>query len=210
MGRRTPSIGEIVLIRTFAGGPAGHRRLASTGLLPMRRLPAASPSSSRAPRSSATVGGRAAPPARPQALDAYIKLLRASETLVGRLQTALNPDGLTVGQLGVLEALLHLGPLSQRDLAVKLLRSSANVCTVVDNLERAGLVERQRSRQDRRVVDVHLTAAGDAQIRRVFPRHAAEIQRLLAVLDPAEQEMLAALCRKLGLGIQKLPPPRRP
>jgi MarR family 2-MHQ and catechol resistance regulon transcriptional repressor len=176
----------------------------------MRRVPAASPSPPRAARSSASVGGRAAPPDRPLPLDAYIKLLRASETLVGRLQTALNPDGLTIGQLGVLEALLHLGPLSQRDLAVKLLRSSANVCTVVDNLERAGLVERQRSRVDRRVVHVHLTASGDALIHRVFPRHAAEIQRLLAVLDPAEQETLAALCRKLGLGIQTLPPPRRP
>ena len=75
-----------------------------------------------------------------RALDAYIKLSRASGTIDARLAANLARHGLTSGQLGVIEALMHLGPLSQGELGRKLLRSGGNVTTVIDNLERRGLV----------------------------------------------------------------------
>ena len=63
-----------------------------------------------------------------RALDAYIKLLRATESVVARLSHQLRDEnGLTVSQFGALEALLHLGPMSQRDLGTKLLKSSGNI-----------------------------------------------------------------------------------
>ena len=61
-----------------------------------------------------------------RALDAYIKLSRASGTLDGRLAANLARLGVTTGQLGVMEALMHLGPLSQRELGRKLLRSGGS------------------------------------------------------------------------------------
>ena len=51
-----------------------------------------------------------------RALDAYVKLSRASGTLDARLAINLGRLGLTTGQLGVMEALMHLGPLSQGSL----------------------------------------------------------------------------------------------
>ena len=54
----------------------------------------------------------------------------------------LSDHNLTISQFGVLEALYHLGPLSQRQLADKILRSSGNLTMVIDNLERDGLVRR--------------------------------------------------------------------
>ena len=42
-----------------------------------------------------------------RALDTYIKLSRASDSIDSRLAAALAREGLTTGQLGVLEALLH-------------------------------------------------------------------------------------------------------
>src|ERR1700739_263785 len=95
-----------------------------------------------------------------RALDIYIKLTRATETIDARLAAKLAQQGLTPGQLGVLEALMHLGPLAQCDLGRKLLRSGGNVTTVVDNLERRRLVRRRRSEEDRRVMTVDLTASG--------------------------------------------------
>jgi MarR family 2-MHQ and catechol resistance regulon transcriptional repressor len=139
-----------------------------------------------------------------RALDAYIKLSRALETIGGRLDEAL--DGtVTHGQLAVLEALLHLGPLSQRDLGRKLLRSNANVSTVIDNLEKAGHVTRCRDAGDRRLVTVSLTRTGRALIERVFPVHAARIAELMGELSPEEQEQLGALCKKLGLAVASKP-----
>ena len=135
-----------------------------------------------------------------RALDAYIKLLRASDSIVGRLgQNLRAEDELTLSQFGVLEALLHLGPMCQRDLGAKILKSSGNVTMVVDNLEKRGLAKRQRGAADRRMVEVHLTRAGRALIARIFPRHAAQITAEMGRLSAAEQEQLGALCRKLGL-----------
>ena len=135
-----------------------------------------------------------------RALDAYIKLVRASESVVGRLgQNLRAEDDLTLSQFGVLEALMHLGPMCQRELGVKILKSSGNVTMVVDNLEKRGLVARRRSVEDRRVTEVDLTAKGRALIKGIFPRHAAEITAEMGGLTAAEQKQLGALCRKLGL-----------
>ena len=135
-----------------------------------------------------------------RALDAYIKLVRASESVVGRLgQNLRAEDDLPLSQFGVLEALMHLGPMCQRELGVKILKSNGNVTMVVDNLEKRGLVARRRSVEDRRVTEVDLTAKGRALIKGIFPRHAAEITAEMGRLTAAEQKQLGALCRKLGL-----------
>ena len=104
---------------------------------------------------------------------------------------------------GVLEALLHLGPLSQCEVARKLLRSDGNLTLVVNNLEKAGLVHRQRDPVDRRRVILHLTASGRKTIAGVFPDHLARIVELLSVLTADEQITLGNLCRKVGLAAQR-------
>jgi MarR family 2-MHQ and catechol resistance regulon transcriptional repressor len=138
------------------------------------------------------------PPEEVRALNTYIKLVRAAESLAARLSGPLADAALTETQFGALEALYHLGPLCQRDLGTKLLRSGGNITLVVDNLEKHGLVRRQRDPDDRRFVAVHLTAEGKRLIARVFPRHAANLAQEMSILSPAEQEELGRLCRKLG------------
>jgi len=134
-----------------------------------------------------------------RALDAYVKLRRAANTVGARETARMRRSGLTESQFGVLEALLHRGPMCQKELAAKLLRSTANLTTVIDNLERDDLVERRRGDADRRVVTVVLSDAGRRLIERIFPDHAAAIADDLAALTPGEQTELARLCRKLGL-----------
>jgi MarR family 2-MHQ and catechol resistance regulon transcriptional repressor len=104
-----------------------------------------------------------------------------------------------MSQFGTLEALLHLGPLCQCDLSKKLLKSSGNVTMVVDNLEKRGLVERQREGEDRRFVTVHLTEEGRRLISEIFPDHVTAIVDEMSILTGPEQEELGRLCRKLGL-----------
>jgi MarR family transcriptional regulator, 2-MHQ and catechol-resistance regulon repressor len=132
------------------------------------------------------------------ALSTYLKLTRASDRLWDRLALGLQRGRLTPSQFGALEALFHLGPMCQRDLGERILRSSGNMTLVVGNLERRGLVRRERSAEDRRFYQVRLTGAGERLIRRVFPGHAEAITRELAVLTQEEQRALGNLCRKLG------------
>ncbi len=137
-------------------------------------------------------------PATVAAVRAYVKLMRAQRGVVARLEPALAACALTLTQLGVLEAVLHLGPLTHRELGRKLLTSPANLTDVVDKLEKRGLVTRVRAEQDRRQVRVELTEAGRALIEDVFPRHAADIAHAMAGLSLADLETLGHLLRKLG------------
>lgn len=110
-------------------------------------------------------------------------------------------SGLTIPQFGILEALYHLGPLSLGELAEKLLVTGGNVTYVMDRLEEQGLVYRQRSDLDRRVVEARLTGEGRALIERTFPDHARFLGRMVEHLDPTEQQELRELLKRLGKGL---------
>lgn len=144
-----------------------------------------------------------------RALDAFIKLQRAADALGSRVHAHLAADDLTVSQFGVLEALLHLGPMCQRDIGLKLLRSGGNITLVVDNLEKRGLARRERSVENRKFVTVHLTDEGRRLVRRVFPRHVQAVVREMGALSAREQETFARLARAAGIGRDRPVRPRR-
>ena len=136
-----------------------------------------------------------------RALKTYVKLMRAAESITARVHKHLSSAGLTVSQFGVLEAIYHLGPLSQKDLGRKILRSSGNITMVIDNLEKRRLVRRERDTSDRRIFIVHLTGEGQKLIRKIFPSHAALITDELSVLNRNDQIILGNLCKKVGMGV---------
>jgi MarR family 2-MHQ and catechol resistance regulon transcriptional repressor len=138
-----------------------------------------------------------------RALSAYVKLMRAAESLTARIHRNLAEVDLSISQFGTLEALYHLGPMPQVEIGKKLLKSSGNMTLVIDNLEKRGLVRRERSEEDRRYFTVHLTEAGKELISEFFPAHAERIAAEMSVLTPSEQEQLGWFCKKLGLGKEK-------
>lgn len=133
-----------------------------------------------------------------RALNTYIALTRAAESVIDRTNRHLNGYHLSTSQFAVLEALYHLGTLSQVELARKLLKSTGNMTTVLQNLERGGLICRERDKQDQRYVRVTLLDAGRELVEQILPTHVAGILADLNILDAEEQDALAALCRKLG------------
>ena len=134
-----------------------------------------------------------------EAVRAYVKLMRAARAVTACIEHRLAARGLTGTQLGVLEALLHKGPLTHRELGRKVLTSAGNMTDVVDKLEARGLVRRVRGTTDRRQVRVELTAAGQAMIEQVFPRHAVDIARAMSGLDRDQLRTLGTLLRTLGM-----------
>jgi MarR family 2-MHQ and catechol resistance regulon transcriptional repressor len=132
-------------------------------------------------------------------LNAFIKLMRATESINNRLNRYLTDNDLTVSQFGVLEALHHLGPLNQRALGQKLLKSGGNITMVIDNLEKRGHVVRKGDPDDRRAVLIHLTKSGQEFISSFFPSHLERIIEEFSVLSRKEKVELERICKKLGI-----------
>ncbi|MBI3891893.1 MAG: MarR family transcriptional regulator [Candidatus Wallbacteria bacterium] len=138
-----------------------------------------------------------------RALDAFIVLARAGASVSAYVERGLATAKPTASQLGVLEAVLHLGPMCQSELAAKLLVSPGNVTTVLDNLERRKLIRRERG-EDRRRFQIHLTGPGRKLIEKIFPGHVTRIREAMTVLSPEELLSLRRLLRKLGTGAAAL------
>jgi len=139
-------------------------------------------------------------PKEVSSLDVYIKLMRASTSVLNQVVPRLQKSGLTFSQFGVLEALFHLGPLCQKELGDKLLQSGGNITMVVNNLERQGLVVRLRDEVDKRYMVVHLTWRGTQRIQELFPLHLQDLVQAFDVLSQDEIETLNGLLRKVGKG----------
>lgn len=133
-------------------------------------------------------------------LDTFIKLTRCTNSMLASLASRNITGDLTYSQFGVLESLYHLGSMTQGEVSSKVLKSTSNLTTVIDNLERDGYVRRERDVEDRRVIHVHLTEAGTSKIEAVLPKHVGALVDIFSVLSPAEQETLGELCKKLGKG----------
>jgi MarR family 2-MHQ and catechol resistance regulon transcriptional repressor len=133
-----------------------------------------------------------------QALKTYVKLMRAAAGVTERMHKHLMPEKLTLSQFGVLEALYHLGPLCQQDIGKKILKTSGNMTTVIDNLEKRGLVVRAHDPSDRRFKRVRLTAQGENLIKKIFPRHIEIAEHVFSTLSPQERTQLSVLLKRLG------------
>jgi MarR family transcriptional regulator, 2-MHQ and catechol-resistance regulon repressor len=132
------------------------------------------------------------------ALDLTIKLARAHQALGNRINFEVVSAGVSSSQFGVLDALYHLGPLTLGDIAKKHLKSPNNMTSVVDTMERSGLVVRRRCENDRRVIYVDLTPKGREIFAKLWPVHVKRVTEAVANLSADEQKTLAELCKKLG------------
>jgi MarR family transcriptional regulator, lower aerobic nicotinate degradation pathway regulator len=92
--------------------------------------------------------------------------------------------------LAVLSCLADFGPVCQRRVGEHLAMDSSDLVAVLDDLERAGWVDRRRDQRDRRRQVVTLTAAGRNALRRL-DEIAWDAQRsLLEPLTAEEREQL--------------------
>jgi MarR family 2-MHQ and catechol resistance regulon transcriptional repressor len=135
------------------------------------------------------------------ALALWVKLARAFAVFNHRTAEHIRSFGLTQPQFGAIEVLGHKGPLTLGELCRKRLVSGGNMTVVVDNLERDGLVERVRSTEDRRAIEVRLTPKGKSLFDKIFAPHAVFVTQLASALTQQEQVQLGSLLKKLGTRI---------
>ena len=98
--------------------------------------------------------------------------------------------------LGALEVVARHQPVSQREISDHLGLDASDVVGVLDILEGAHLVQRQRDPNDRRRHAVVLTVAGETAARRFASLRAEATERALAGLDASERRQLVDLLNK--------------
>ncbi len=106
--------------------------------------------------------------------------------------------GITPPEAGVMRILGRQGGMNQRELAEKLGVAQSRVVALVDSLESAGLIVRERSQIDRRSQVVQVTGSGRELLAHL--RIAAEAQEaeLAEGLSASDRDQLYELLLKLG------------
>ena len=137
-----------------------------------------------------------------EGLNSYIKLIRAAESLSSKINLVLNESGLTESQFGVLDALIHLGPMKQKELGKKILKSGGNITMVINNLEKRGLVQRKKGEKDKRQFIIHLTNSGKNLIQELLPTITKKIKNYFEILSSDEQKKLQRICKIIGLQVR--------
>jgi len=111
--------------------------------------------------------------------------------------------GLGLSDFAVLELLLHKGPQPVNVIGNRVLLTSGSTTTAIDRLESRQLVRRTGDPEDRRSRIVALTPAGRRLIQKAFRKHAADMERALAILHATDRAELVRLLKKAGLSAEK-------
>jgi DNA-binding MarR family transcriptional regulator len=109
--------------------------------------------------------------------------------------------GVTPTQLSVLKLLYQIGDLSLGTLSKEIRAHNSTVTGIVDRMEAAGLVDRARSEDDRRVWMIRLTAQGRKVAERARVSPWDTLRHALATLPPADQEKLTQILKKVALNV---------
>src|ERR1700686_4863166 len=96
----------------------------------------------------------------PEALRAWLIMLKAWRSMSRYLLPALLEEGLGESDFRVLEVLLHKGPMPVNAIGPKVDLNPGSVSVAVDRLYKKGFVSRVESAHDRRVRTVTLTEKG--------------------------------------------------
>ena len=131
------------------------------------------------------------------AIDTYVILCRTSDIVDRYVESELNEYGLTTAQYGVLLHLMKGEPLSLTDLKNLIFRSNSALTSLIDRLERDGLVERAAHSNDRRVTTVNLTLKGRELLLKVRANHRPFLAEMMSCLSVEELEQLRVLLEKV-------------
>jgi len=122
---------------------------------------------------------------------------------LARLAFSLEPlsgpcAGFTQAQMRILFALARLGPCTMSQLSEEMQVHKSSASVVVEELVRAGLVERQRGQQDLRLVWVKLTAKGQRIVSQGPDQFQQRLRSSLQRLTVEQQQRVKEALRTLS------------
>lgn len=132
------------------------------------------------------------------------RILHLGRRMEAAAAKALRPFGLNYTDLDVLATLRRTGrpyQLTPSDLLSSVLITSGAMTACIDRLEKASLIQRAASPDDRRVRLISLTSDGRELVDDAIVERFAEANSAISHLSPSDCELLAGLLRKLALGM---------
>ena len=120
------------------------------------------------------------------------KLLQRIMTSYNDISRSINPKGLlrinlTTAQIKLLTCFSDKDTHSMTELSISLAVSMPTITAMVDRLETANMVKRERNSVDRRVVQVRLTSAGKRELKKLSTIRKEEMEKIL--MNLSEKEM---------------------
>jgi MarR family 2-MHQ and catechol resistance regulon transcriptional repressor len=131
------------------------------------------------------------------AIDAYVQLRRTADAVARYVEAELGEWRMTAAQYGVLLHLMKGEPLSLTDLSGLIFRSNSTLTSLIDRMERDGLVARVAHVNDRRVTTVALTQKGRELLLEIRGHHRPFLADMMSCLSPEELSQLGALLNKI-------------
>ena len=116
----------------------------------------------------------------------WLVMMKAMRALTKYAVAGIEETGLGLSDFGVLEILLHKGPLPVNTIGPIVDLTPGSISTAVDRLVAKGLVSRVESAEDRRVRIVALTVRGKDLIASSFRKHSGQMKRVFSELTPEE------------------------
>jgi DNA-binding MarR family transcriptional regulator len=145
---------------------------------------------------------------KPVALLAHEALLNTYYTascLRKKAGEFLRPFGLTDVQFNLMMLLQHQSTpkegLTQAQISAMMLVNRANITSLIDRMEKAGLVARTSTPSDRRYNIIKMTDRGKKLLARIEPLYGKEVKRIMAALIDAEQRKLIKMLEKVRSSI---------
>jgi MarR family 2-MHQ and catechol resistance regulon transcriptional repressor len=128
----------------------------------------------------------------------WLVMMKAMRALTRYAAAGIEETGLGLSDFGVLEVLLHKGPLPVNTIGPIVDLTPGSISIAVDRLVAKGLVSRVESAEDRRIRIVALTPRGKDLIVPAFRKHAGQMRRVFSELSPEELRGLEVALKKIG------------
>ena len=128
----------------------------------------------------------------------WLVMMKAMRALTRYAAGGIEDTGLGLSDFGVLEVLLHKGPLPVNTIGPIVDLTPGSISIAVDRLFEKGLVSRVESAEDRRVRIVGLTPRGRDLIGSAFRKHAVQMRKVFSELSAEELRVLEAALKKAG------------
>jgi len=128
----------------------------------------------------------------------WLVMMKAMRALTRYAAARIEETGLGLSDFGVLEILLHKGPLPVNTIGPIVDLTPGSISIAVDRLVAKGLVSRVESAEDRRVRIVALTPRGKDLIVSAFRKHSAQMKKVFSELSSEELRGLEVRLKKVG------------
>ncbi|MFC3747823.1 MarR family winged helix-turn-helix transcriptional regulator [Paenibacillus sp. GCM10012306] len=125
--------------------------------------------------------------------------MKSAQSVGDLMKKDISRYGVDIGAFHILEFLYNKGPHAIQKIGEKFSIPSGSVTYVVDKLEKKGVIQREVSAEDRRLVIIKLTDDGQALFDDIFPKHTQTIADMFSVLTDEDKHQLTELLKKLGL-----------